>query len=282
MNTPKKNTLMTTTASQRSDGFDWEPNIATTSTADNDHPRPLRSLDGEIMLKYDDPTWTGDGIVMNARELVLIEIHHEIIRWPTDSEAKAGAKGPAEVIPIFRGEAEPDLDELNAQIPELEWRVRFGKKEKPYRVQRVLEFLDYRTMERFSWPSYVEVIGSSIAVDEIKRRIGVVRRLRGEDLVPVVRLEHVHMPSSFKKDRERPHLAIMGWARLGPGGIEMVDVTQPLLKPSAPAAEPTASPQMTIEATANKPTSKIEPGLIKQSPVNVPIGDEMEDDIPCR
>jgi hypothetical protein len=252
MNGPKN--LMTTTAPQPSDGFDWTPNIAIAPTADEDNPRPQRSLSGDIMLKFDDPEWTGNGLTMNSRELVLIEIHHEILKWPTDAEVLAGAKGPAEVIPVVRGQPEPDLDALNNAIPESQWRMRFGKKEKPYRLQRVLEFLDHRSMERLSWPSYVEVIGSSIAADEVKRRISVVRRLRGEDLVPVVRLEHVHMPNSYKPDRQRPHLAVMGWCRLGSGGIEMVDVTKPT----------------TIEA---KPTPRI-----KQA--NVPLGEEMDDSIP--
>ena len=120
---------------------------------------------------------------------------------------------------------------MNAEIPVKEWRIAFGKPQPPFELQRCWEFLDPSSMDRLSWPHNVLVSGSSIAADQLERKIGIVRRLYGADLVALVRLDHAPMPTREYGVRERPDLPVVKWARLTDHGIEYVDIS------ACPAAE---------------------------------------------
>jgi hypothetical protein len=278
VNDQNKNELTTSTALTQ-DPFEWEPDIASVPATGDDNPRPPRSMKGELFTKFVWPeAWTAGGMPATGRTVLLHDIHYEILRWPTDAERRQNPdmKGPAEVIPVERGAPEPDLKALNAGVPQELWPMAFGKQVPPYRVQRVCEFFDLSSMDTLSWPVYVGVAGASIAVDEVRKRINMIRRLRGEELFAVVKLNHRPFTNTFNPKLERPWLEIAGWARLGPNGVEMVDVSQPKLPPQA-AAESTRT--INAEPVTPKP---IEPKPIKPSPVDVPLSEEAEDSVPWK
>jgi hypothetical protein len=178
------------------DNFDYDP-LAEYAGSGGGADRPARSMQGETKLKYVDPDWTADGVPCNDRVLVVYDRTYAAVHW--------GDGAPIEVRPLVRGETPPDLKALNAAIPKDEWREGFnGQPEPPWQLQRVLEFLDPETAERLSWPANVTVAGSSRAAEELEGRIKIVRRLRGEDVYPRVRLTHRFMPTKFG-GRERPY-----------------------------------------------------------------------------
>jgi hypothetical protein len=199
---------------QPHDNFDYDPLIEYAGSGGKD--RPVRSMQGETKLKFVDPDWTADGVPCNDRVLVCYDRNYAAVHW--------GDGAPIEVRVLARGEPAPNLKALNAAIPKEQWRDGFnGQPEPPWQLQRVLEFLDPETAERLSWPANVTVAGSSRAAEELEGRIKIVRRLRGEDVYPRVRLTHRSMPTKFG-GRERPYLEIVGWVRFGAhGGLEAIE-----------------------------------------------------------
>ena len=164
---------------QPRDNFDYDPLIEYAGSGGKD--RPVRSMQGETKLKFVDPDWTADGVPCNDRVLVCYDRNYAAVHW--------GDGAPIEVRVLARGEPAPNLKALNAAIPKEQWRDGFnGQPEPPWQLQRVLEFLDPETAERLSWPANVTVAGSSRAAEELEGRIKIVRRLRGEDVYPRVRL----------------------------------------------------------------------------------------------
>jgi hypothetical protein len=274
-----KNELMTSTAAAHQSNFDWEPDLALVPSAGGDGGSRQGSLKGDVRLKYVFPEhWTADGVPATGRILLLHDIHYAIIRWPTDAEKARGVKGP-ETIPVERGAPEPDLKALNAGVPEENWPINFGKKEPPYKLQRILEFLDRANMDQLSWPHYVEVTGATICKEEVCKRIATVRKIVGEDLYAMVKLNHRPFTNNYNKNLERPWLEIAGWARLGSHGIEVVDITKPQAPPQGAAEKLDQVAMKTINA---EPAKTINPAPIKPSPANVPLGAEMDDGIPWK
>jgi hypothetical protein len=204
-----------------------------------------------------------DNVNCNGRELICYDKTYSVIRWKDDNS------GPEEVIPVARDAPPPNLKEMNAKIPQSEWRIGLNSlPEPPYQLQRVLEFLDPTSMERLSWPHNVTVIGSSRAADELEGRIKITRRLRGEDVYPLARLESRHMPTRYNpRGRQRPHLAIIKWVRLGEHGIEYIDV-------NAPAQ---ARLERSTQAESAKPAQQSV--LPMQSVPEVGPSEEMEDEV---
>jgi len=279
----KKNELTTSTALTAIDPFDWEPDDLVPSTNEDDGElRRMRSFDGDALARFVHPEgWTVDGIGANLREVILREVRYWIIRWPNRVELEQGMKGPAETLPVLPGGPVYDLKAMNEAIPKAQWNGKYGKP--PYQMQRVLEFLDPVTLERISWLHYTEVKGARAAWREIKGRMSVVRDLRGIELCPVVRLNEKPFPNDFKP-LNRPWLEIVRWARFTKDGIEYVDVSKPLNPPTLPRGA-TAQLEQFAAAELAKPaqqTKPIEPTLIKQSDVDVPLTEELEDEIPYR
>jgi hypothetical protein len=245
------------------DNFGWEPEIEST---DGEVDRPARSMQGDEKLKFVDPDWSAGNVPCNGRELIVYDKTYSIIRWKDDGS------GPAEVTPVERGAPPPNLKEMNAKIPREEWRIGLnGQPEPPYQLQRCLEFLDPVSMERLSWPHNVTVMGSSRAAEELEGRIKITRRLRGEDVFPLVRLEHRHMPTQYNpRGRQRPYLAIVKWVRLGEHGIEYVDISTPV------------QAQLERFASAQSAKSAQQSVLPMQSVPEVTLEEEMDDQVPWK
>ena len=85
---------------QPSDGFGWEVDAPTGDEVDR--PRPSRTMQGDVILKYVAPTWTVNGIPRNGRELLCYDKAFAVVRW--DDELRL-----IYAKPLIRGEPPPDL-----------------------------------------------------------------------------------------------------------------------------------------------------------------------------
>jgi hypothetical protein len=230
-----------------SDSFDYDPLADYTG----DDGRPQRSMQGDSKLKFNDPNWSVNDVLCNDRVLICYDRTFAAIHWGEPGEP------PIKVEPLRRGEKPPDLKERNEKIPREDWRIGFnGEPEPPWQLQRVLEFLDFESGERLSWPSNVTVIGSSIAAEELERRIKIVRRLRnGDPVYPQVKLTHTLFPTRYRKDRQRPYLEIVGWIRFtDKGGLEAI--TSNVMPETTPQITDKKSPTTQLQAMSEPSLSE--------------------------
>lgn len=110
----------------------------------------------------------------------------------------------------------PDVDELNAKIPEREWEKGIdGKPRPPWQRQEVVYLLDEATAQKFTFAS--GTIGAQIAVEELRDRVLWMRQLRGRKVLPIVELTNKPMKTRHGGSKLRPHFAIAEWRELSAG-----------------------------------------------------------------
>jgi hypothetical protein len=157
-------------------------------------------------------------------ELVVMRALRVVQKWGADSK-------PIEEHTQILEEHErwPNIEELNAECPQSEWRKDpGGKLVGPWAGQRLLYLWDLRTAAKYTWPSPKDTKGSRIAINDIRERITLMRQIRNDDnIYAVVTLSDTHMPTSFG-GRQRPALPVKYWIRFGPKGVEPV-AERPLL-----------------------------------------------------
>jgi hypothetical protein len=161
----------------------------------------------------------------------------------------------------------PDIGELNAACPKSEWGVDLNKNPcGPWQNSTVLYLIDLSSMEKFTFPT--STIGGSIAVREIVDKTKTMRRFRGGNVYPVVRLRSKVMKTKFGK-RPRPHFEVQRWITLGGGGSEGRAVPPP-----APSIS--ASPTTPDAGTRNAHASGGGGGIVEEPSLR----EELNDDIP--
>ena len=62
------------------DNFGWEPDMESTG---GEVDRPVRSMQGEMKLKFVSPNWSVDGVECNGRELICYDKTYAVIRGMT-------------------------------------------------------------------------------------------------------------------------------------------------------------------------------------------------------
>jgi len=200
---------------------------------------------GELKLKFLNGVWSDPNEKkMNGAELVALDVQRKVQKWLDET-------GPAETIVLAPGAKFPDIDALNAQCPQSEWREKFGKIVGPWAAEHVVLFVDPNSMERYWWPSPFTTIGSAVAVRNLVSQVRLMRQFKGNLVYPLVELAHTYMNTAYG-GRERPHLDIKRWITFGPGG------STALPAPNTPSiADPRASNAGTIKMrTVEKPTAK--------------------------
>ena len=197
-------------------------------TVDGDSERGPGRLIGTLLKFTNEARWEDtDGTEFSGKNLIASNVRRTEVKW--------GDGVPVEVIELGPSDKYRDLDALNESVPRNEWQEGpDGKLHGPWQRQHVLELIDIETMEAFSWPT--STIGGSIAIRELVERIQRMRRFRGDHVYPAVVLDHRHMNTRFG-GRERPHLQVMAWYRIGDHGVESVgnDAPRPLLQSGAQA-----------------------------------------------
>jgi hypothetical protein len=126
-------------------------------------------------------------------------------RWEDKRPARTIVKKPG--IPL------PDVDELNAEIPQREWETGIDNKPRPpWGRQVIVYLLDAATGAELTFIS--GTTGAAIAVERLRRQTGNMRMLRGARVVPVVTLGSKLMQTNFGS-RLRPEFVIQEWREFG-------------------------------------------------------------------
>ena len=215
----------------------------------SDQQATNRVIQGSLIKFTNEATWvTRDGEELpNELELLAIDIARVVQKWVDQL--------PVETIILEPGQKFPDIEKMNAKVPQAEWAEGpDGKKRGPWQAQHVVYLMNVAIMDRFSYPT--GTVGGAIAVTDLVERTKFMRRFRGPDIYPVVRLSDVFMPTRWK-GRQRPHFEIVRWVKLDGGKDALPLAETPALTGPAPLdpAPAATAPAATPAATAATPTA---------------------------
>jgi hypothetical protein len=166
-----------------------------------------------------------------------------------------------------RDESLPDVDALNEQIPQNEWRTGLnGQPEPPWRIVYVVYLTDMETAELYTWIN--SGYGAMLAYEALTDKIERMTRMHGNWVTEIVKLGK--RPMKVKKlniTKQRPHFEHVDWRDLGPPPSQ------------APAQLPPPTDKDPTGAAAQPPAEKKKP--IVGKPVQpVTAKKELDDDLP--
>src|SRR5262249_19612699 len=126
--------------------------------------------------------------ILNDLELVAVDVARVVQRW------EAGR--PIETRILEAGEAFPDIEAMNAEIPSDQWEEGpDGKPRGPWQAQHVLYLLDPATMNKYTFPT--GTTGGRIAIRDLRDKLTWIRRLKGQNVYAVITLSAVSMKTKF-------------------------------------------------------------------------------------
>ena len=185
------------------DGFTgWEDSVEGA-----ERPEGAGIIQGALVKFTNEAQWTtrDDDEIATDLELIAVDVQRVVQKWQDGL--------PAETRILEAGEKFPDLEALNAEVPQSEWvEGPDGKLRGPWQAQHILYLLDPGTMDKYTFPT--GTVGGRIAVGELRDKLIWMRRTRGPNVYPVVTLSDTHMRTRFG-GRQRPHFKIVRWVRLG-------------------------------------------------------------------
>jgi hypothetical protein len=143
---------------------------------------------------------------------------------------------PVETIRKEPGTPLPNVNDLNDAIPEKEWEIELDKKPRaPWVKQYLVYLLDPKDASIYTFIN--STTGAKIAVERLKDKVKWMRALRGNRVLPLVKLDTKPMPTNFGM-KQRPEFTVCEWRDLG-GGVVGGDL--PPAKPT-PAIEHIGKP----------------------------------------
>jgi len=238
-----KNNLMTTTAVVDRDGFS---NFTNEVEGEEDTNVSNKVIQG-TKIKFLDPRWLDNKEKdITGTLLTALGVRNVVNKWGPDGK-------PLITKILAPGEKFPNFEKLNAECLRSEWREKFGKMVGPWSGQHCVYFVD-ELLNRFTWPSPITTIGSSICVNELIDQIQLVRKFRGANVYSVTELGHTDFPTRGYGLLQRPYLLnIKDWVVLGSN-----QTGDPLPAPdkTAEIAPPTTSGAPAGAQTVSKPTAK--------------------------
>jgi hypothetical protein len=184
-----------------------------------DHDGDSRLIQGAVVKCLDGHWSSKDGTVLTAdTRLVALSTATALQRWKDNK--------PAETILKTPGQPLPDVEDLNARIPEAEWEMGLGGvKRAPWVRQHIVYLLNPQDASVFTFINSTS--GAAIAVSRLKDRVKMMRVLRGNRVVPIIKLDTRPMPTQFGM-KVRPEFTIVEWRDLDSGGPARVDAGPPL------------------------------------------------------
>jgi hypothetical protein len=137
----------------------------------------------------------------------------------------------------------PDPKQLNAMIPLAEWEIgKDNKPREPWKLTYVIYMIDINSGAIFTYAN--STFGAKIAYEQLEEGIGVMRLLRGELVLPIVRLEKRPMKTQHGM-KTRPHLQPIEWRGPGGGGPKLAPPPSPQISGPTAATTPTTAPAST-------------------------------------
>jgi hypothetical protein len=161
-----------------------------------------RLIQGEI-LKFADGNWSTKAGTPIASDLALLVVGttRALQHWE--------ARMPITTIIERAGEPLPDIEELNAAIPEQLWELGLdGKPRPPWILQSVVYLLDVADASSYTYLN--STAGARIAVERLAERVNRMRMLRSARVLPLVNLDAKPMKTKFGT-KARPEFAIIDW-----------------------------------------------------------------------
>jgi hypothetical protein len=186
-----------------------------------------------VLVRCNDGVWQDrDGIpVPPGTKLLVVGVTRVIQCWQ-DQE-------PTDTIFEEPGEDLPDVDELNAAIPQSEWELGFdGQPKAPWQLQQVVYMIDVSDAQKFTFAS--GTIGARIAAENLKDRMLSMKILRGADVVPLVELTNKPMKTRYGS-KLRPDFRVVDWRELSEGSAPKQVEHKPAGKP---VSEPTREEEL--------------------------------------
>jgi hypothetical protein len=192
-----------TKTAPREDGFEgFEDRVE-----GDDRPEGGSVIQGTVVKFTNEATWVtrDEEELPPDRELIATDIIRVVQKWINQL--------PVETTVLEAGQKFPDLEALNEAAPKTEWAEGpDGKPRGPWQAQYIVHLLDPKTMDRFSYAT--GTTGGGIAVRDLRDKVQWMRRLRGQNIYPVVTLSDKFMKTRFG-GRQRPHFVIVRWIALG-------------------------------------------------------------------
>jgi hypothetical protein len=187
--------------------------------------------------------------------LVIIGRRRGVRRWQAH-----------ELVAEYVDEPLPNVDELNAKIPEKDWELGLdGKKQKPFAMWFAVYLLEPTAATVYAWLS--NSTGGSICYGRISSQIQWMQRLRG-NVWPIVELSEAPMPTKRFGIKRRPAFVPVEWVGMGGQVTESAPET-PALEHKPAAGEASIDNYVAIK-TGKK---KVKPAATTEAELNdeIPI-----------
>jgi hypothetical protein len=115
----------------------------------------------------------------------------------------------------------PDVDELNAKIPQEEWQLGLDGQPRPPWVKLFIAYLlNIRDAAFYNFAN--STIGARLAVTTLEERRAWMSALQGRDVMPLVKLADRPFPTRFG-ERRAPDFTITGWRQWKDGVLRITD-----------------------------------------------------------
>jgi hypothetical protein len=212
-----------------------------------------------VIAKCVDGRWAdSDGLPL-PNELVVVGITRALQCWKDQY--------PVDTIIEQPGEPLPDVDELNAKIPQNEWELGLDNKPRPpWQLNYVVYLLNPATADTYTFLN--STIGARIAFERLSDKFHWMRKLRGLGVVPLVKLDSRPMKTDFGQ-KMRPEFTILDWGDIETApGIKQQETPQIEQQKPASDSTPTNTSNTTTKIKFGKPVKP------------VTLAEEIDDDLP--
>jgi hypothetical protein len=185
-----------------------------------------RLIKGQFIKCVDGHWVSRDGIALPlGMRLLALATTRAYQRWENKTPTQTMVQRPNTPL--------PDLDALNAEIPKAQWETGLdGQPRPPWSRQHVAYFVDVDSASLFTFAN--STIGAAIAVRDLEDRLAWMRALRGENVLPLVKLDCRPLKTKFGV-KQRPEFTVVEWRRFAKGGTAVLQLAdQSNLRPVEP------------------------------------------------
>jgi hypothetical protein len=137
------------------------------------------------------------------------------------------------------GEPLPDVEALNAQVPQDQWEEGISGKRPPWQLNDVVYLLSVQDATKFTFIN--STVGARIAAARLLDRVDSMQMMKGPNVIPIVTLGSRPMKTAFGQ-KLRPHFEIVDWRDLGPATPALPQAPTPQL--GKPVSESTVSEKL--------------------------------------